>query len=813
MKRLILATIFICIFSVTYAQKIYLTSTSPANNEKVSSVQKISLTYDFSEIYNAYPDIAPEEWGIAVAWSTTARYVKLYKGTAEDGELLVTKSISNNASTCVYGTNIFEFSFDEPIQLENGETYTLFISGMAYARTKSKAYTATRYDVDTYIRLIGVSGEGLNLNSFLPTNESLLKQIDKFTLSFNGNVTVANNAKAYIYEEETEIAQSVSMNVNSDDASIVDIDFGNTILYKNHKYSILIPENSILSATDGSGYQEINLNNYQGASYKYLNVTSVTPADNSEMSYLRDVEVKFEFPTGYNLGYHSLDLKMYLYKDGTEEPIGTYTTDYNTSANGLVAHISKYDLEPSSTYRVVLPEGQVVPGKIGETLSQYDLQDTTNPEVVLTYTTPSTPLELPRVSGMTYGIEDDGSIKIIVPGYSFDGMTMPVYVVEGAEGVSSKITKVDKYEVVKWYVTCPVYDITSDTQVKVADLEMLYKSNPYSDTEIWLVCDAPQGLYAGRTYNIVVPAGTLAPRDMGTDINHLISNEETPLALKGTSDPYSIVVTSGIADDATPAQLGITAYYIDGTVTAAEGATAKLMQGETLVKEVAVVTATNASGNTIAIADFCDNSHTPMTLESGAAYTLVLPQGSLLGTDGIVTNAEKTVAFTGMIPVEIPIPEYVSISLTIDDCTSSSATTVKGEPYTLTVTPEEDWEVKSLTYNGEDITEELLPDGVYEIKKVLEDAKFALTMAYAGELTVADIATGIAQVDGTDIRVYNEGSEIVVEGIQQGDNIRVYTVGGMLLKTHVANKDSVRISAPSGTYIIRVNNYAIKMIH
>lgn len=55
-------------------------------------------------------------------------------------------------------------------------------------------------------------------------------------------------------------------------------------------------------------------------------------------------------------------------------------------------------------------------------------------------------------------------------------------------------------------------------------------------------------------------------------IDHLISNEETSQQFEGTADQYSIVVTSGIADNATPEQLGIAAYYVDGTVTAAEGA-------------------------------------------------------------------------------------------------------------------------------------------------------------------------------------------------------------------------------------------------
>lgn len=322
-------------------------------------------------------------------------------------------------------------------------------------------------------------------------------------------------------------------------------------------------------------------------------------------------------------------------------------------------------------------------------------------------------------------------------------------------------------------------------------------------------------LQSNSTYTVVVPEGQIIPYEMGVS-NPKAAEEyyqfEWAFTWKTAAAPVNVLGSSITADAALPS-LGLAAFYVSGATTVADGAVMKLMKGETPVKEAAVTLAAT-SGNILAMADFSDASHAPQALEDNTAYTLVLPQGSLTGEDGIVTNAEKAVAFTGLIPVVIPEPEYAAVSLAIDGRASSSATTVKGEPYTLTVKSEDaDWTVESLTLNGTDVTADISDDGAYTIAEVTGDAAFVLTMAYAGELTVADINTGIAQVEGTDIRVYSENGEIVVEGLKQGDNIRVYTVGGMLLKSHVATEDSVRISAPNGTYIVRVNSHAVKIVH
>ena len=161
------------------------------------------------------------------------------------------------------------------------------------------------------------------------------------------------------------------------------------------------------------------------------------------------------------------------------------------------------------------------------------------------------------------------------------------------------------------------------------------------------------------------------------------------------------------------------------------------------------------------------------------------------------------------------VTEYVSIDFEIGGYASATYRMVKGEPTVVSIKPSEEWKLVSLTLDGENVTDKVSENGLYEVPALEADAKLAAEFEYYEDLELTDL-TGVGSItaDNRDIRVYNENGNIVVEGLVKGDNIAVYTVGGMMIANHVADKDKVNIAAPSGNiYIVRVNNGAVKIQH
>lgn len=312
----------------------------------------------------------------------------------------------------------------------------------------------------------------------------------------------------------------------------------------------------------------------------------------------------------------------------------------------------------------------------------------------------------------------------------------------------------------------------------------------------------------GTQYTFVLEEGMFKPYIMGTE------KYRTDYIFERTELHYTTPVNvgvdgCGITEGSAMASLGMVAFYTVGGVTAADGAVAKLMKDGDVVKEAAVEILVR-DGGAVAVADFSGEGHAPLALEEGASYTLVLPQGSLVGSDGAGVNTGMSVNFTGA--VSAPAAEYASVTLSVEGYAASVTKAVKGEPYTLTVTPEEDWSVASLLLDGTtDVTEDIT-DGTYTIEELTADTELALTLEYTGAAYEESTATGIVEVSDSGLKAWSENGRIVVEGLAAGDAVAVYGTGGARLLQFTAADSRADITVPTGmVYIVKVNGTVMKL--
>ena len=499
---------------------------TPAENGAYTSLKDIHLIFELSGVEKTYPDVQSSEIGL-VSTLTKKKPIKLYKGSEATGDPIAScyKKVLNNSAEFHSG-NYFDISFDSEIILEEGVTYTLYIPVANFAAaTTSQIFTDYPKDQEAIIHFKGAKAEGFAFENAQPEQFSNLKSVQKVVLSFNEEVTVTPQSVATIVENDNTISTSKALYVSEDNSNSVVVEFENEIpLYITHEYQLLIPENVIFSANNPSvGIDGAISLAYKGEDYHYLEGGRVYPRNNSELSWISEIRVPFNFETGYNLGHAQATMKLY---EGSMENTPVELKCDASSLDNLVIAPYKFDLKPSTTYYVVLDAGQIFPAENNDW--RKTLKDTTNPEVVLTYTTPAE-LEVPSkvivVVDPMEGADNDrlDTVTLNLNDYEFENNTYPVQLaIENPVAVFN--------------------DGTNDTQ-----LQLTFNANEKKAT-----CAVNRPLEAGKTYTLKVPAGTFAP-DAHANLATVAANDELVYTFTGKAAPVAEFVSLS--------------YTVDGEVT------------------------------------------------------------------------------------------------------------------------------------------------------------------------------------------------------------------------------------------------------
>ena len=112
----------------------------PADGSYMTTFQEFTLSFDpetIKAIKDQYPDCDPDELaliGYAIDTKKATEGILLYKGTPEDGEVVdymcsasETLDLDINFGKADPDATSWKLSFDSPIELEDGQLYTLFI--------------------------------------------------------------------------------------------------------------------------------------------------------------------------------------------------------------------------------------------------------------------------------------------------------------------------------------------------------------------------------------------------------------------------------------------------------------------------------------------------------------------------------------------------------------------------------------------------------------------------------------------------------------------------------------------------------------
>lgn len=784
------------------SKAIYISHTTPENECEITSFSSIVLHFDFSEFFSDGQYENDGTWGIGCN-GVSSKGIRLYKVTEEDDIELTSfyENVKNGADAAFQVGFDYKFSFPN-IEVEPGALYKIAVRQNFYALQKDQpvdktvqALTLKDYASsvdDAYIFYCVGSSNGL-LYSVSPNTENPIKSLNDVIVSFDSDIVLQESAQATIHGVFDDSETSYALDILKSNDNEITIKGNGLTLYKGNDYILEIPAGIVSYINDTSKKNENIVLQYSGGSYHYFSLKrGLYPADGAEVIEIGNVNIPFNFPEGYGFKTTSsgpVEINADLYVGGLDgEKIDTYVFEASDAdATILVGSVST-PLDAGQSYTLIVPKEQVVARNLTGIGS---IEGWTNDDVVINLTTPSADaIDAVEING-----EFPSQAELI------DNVTLSVS--------PYKYKELD-YDVVS--CDSPVIKLfENEEEISSYPLELAKVEN---STVLQTKEALNISLAKGKTYRLVLPAGTVAP-----DHNFLgkyAANKELSFTIEGmATGELKAEFTSNIAEGQTASHLGVVSIYTANPVAAVEGAALELRNGEEV--KTAPVRVSVENGYSHIYADFSDADHKALALERATEYTVVLPQGTVTdASNESLINNEYSFSISGLEKeVEPIVPEYVSVDFMIDNYVSTSYRMVKGEPSTIKVNATDEWYLKSLTLNGEDVIENVSEEGFYTLPALETDAELAAEFSYFEDLEMTELS-GIGSIENgnRNVSVYNDGSVIVIENLEAGDNVAVYTVNGMVIKSFVASKDIMYIDAPVGqVYIIRVNNGAVKLQH
>lgn len=122
--------------------------------------------------------------------------------------------------------------------------------------------------------------------------------------------------------------------------------------------------------------------------------------------------------------------------------------------------------------------------------------------------------------------------------------------------------------------------------------------------------------------------------------------------------------------------------------------------------------------------------------------------------------------------------------------------------YKFHIVPSENWQIHTVSYNGNDITSSV-SNGVVKLSQIQADAELYITF-------IAE-TTGVNNAAPSNVKVYGSKESIIVKNAEK-NLISIYTESGMLIKEMKANDDNIVINLPSGFYIVQVGGNSVKVL-
>lgn len=147
----------------------------------------------------------------------------------------------------------------------------------------------------------------------------------------------------------------------------------------------------------------------------------------------------------------------------------------------------------------------------------------------------------------------------------------------------------------------------------------------------------------------------------------------------------------------------------------------------------------------------------------------------------------------------------VMVDMTLSHHANGKITTSvpAGESQTYVFEPLTGWVVHTITFNGENVTEQVV-DNTYTTPVISEASELIVTY---------ENRTDVSEVIAADrVNVTASNGVIRINGTVSGENVALYTSNGVLVNSVVSNENEITFSVESGeVYIIKTTNRTVKV--
>lgn len=830
-KRLIglMLTLMVGIF-MTRAQESLLVygGITPSAGSEISSFEFV-LKFDLSKLI----ETSGEGYGVGwIGYHNDKRPAKeesvtIYKGDPSDG-IVVGRCCDD-----YYNSEDPNFTASSEVYInipgaipEPGEKYTMVITNEfqvykvgEYAIPVDNAEFNCFSNPLTYTFVGGTSSdEELAIVGTSIQNGQSIENLSYITFNFNQPITLTTNSSVEVKENDVVYATSINA-VLSEDKTSVTYAFDNIPLYLNHSYIISLPIGAVSSAANTTETNKAFSISVAGNHVGLFMLKSSNPTS-EERTVFSTIEGVFDMPDGlqiYKMPAYALNLNASLYKEEVAESnlVATLNGVYNNDKNGIIWSCSA-SLEPETKYVLYKPEREF---RAYDPSTDKFSNEWYNGEVLIVLNTPSVeesgfpPMEL----GEPVIGKHDGGGEVLHNGDAVDYLDLieiaPVeYFYKGKEGTNNFRLYHDTNK-----LTGYLYDITSGTPELIKEVSLSCVQRETTMFEYGVISVPLKSVFfEGHRYRFVIPQGEftiLYPLYF-----NYVRSPEYSIEFEGATPTEVELLGCTWQEGEERSSVGNVVWTFKGKFELNPEAQAQTLFAKSSGKYNWLLTSSvNASGNTQVVAHiYSSGTGEPLPLRSGDECTIILPEGAVYyPTDPDITNKEISITVKGMDVKQVDEPEFVNVEVCINGFHTSKFESVKGRKLTLNLVPDGNWTVTGLSRDGDDGIIDKFEDGVYTTPALSADTRIEATVEYAGVL-INETATSVMEIPDMNVKVYSDGENIIVEGMNVGDMVAVYSVNGMLIaEREMTTADhNMQITIARGqVYIVRVNNQAVKIQH
>ena len=190
-------------------------------------------------------------------------------------------------------------------------------------------------------------------------------------------------------------------------------------------------------------------------------------------------------------------------------------------------------------------------------------------------------------------------------------------------------------------------------------------------------------------------------------------------------------------------------------------------------------------------------------LANGAAFDADVKKNAVLyvpkGTAMMYMAAEGWSEFVNIVEYEDGQDAHY-LTIRMGDGGALRQSVELGKVYIYSIQPDDGWEVNSITFNGNDVTSQLM-DGQFSTPVITGNA----------ELNVVFVKRGSGMKETTAnprIKVYSNGMTITIAGADEQTPVNVYDTGGVLVTSARGNAS---FTLDSGVYLVTVGDDVFKV--